>query len=128
MPFMNFWLSVNLFANLFMILFRKSRSFRSCIWQHLYKSMRCMIDWWCNVLLPRVPNRVTGTCFQTLLLHHWRIFFDVESWYIYCLTCYSSLCSWIEYQEMVKLDYYRRVAGFQLVILEVIGTDCTGSC
>ena len=39
MPFMNFWLSVNLFANLFMILFRKSRSFRSCIWQHLYKSM-----------------------------------------------------------------------------------------
>ena len=30
---------------------------------------------YCNVLLPRVPNRITETCSQTLNLRHWKIFF-----------------------------------------------------
>jgi len=29
--------------------------------------------------------------------------------WVYCLTSYSSLCSWIEYQEIVICIYYRRV-------------------
>jgi hypothetical protein len=30
--------------------------------------------WWCNVLLPRVSNRVTGTCSQTINLNRCWIF------------------------------------------------------
>ena len=52
--------------------------------------MWCIIDWWCNVLLPRVPNRVTGTCSQTLNLRHWRIFFLLSI--CYPLTKMGNIC------------------------------------
>ena len=51
-----------------------------------------MIYRWCNVLLPRVRNRVTGTCSQTLILRHWRIFFLLSICYPLVNTCIDT-CS-----------------------------------
>jgi hypothetical protein len=97
--------------NPWFVIVKSTLSFSSIIWQLIY--IICLRHDIAEILL-KFALRSNQSLWLELDVIFKFIYFrfrcGVLIWVLYCLTSYSSLCSWIEYQEIVICIYmyYRR--------------------